>query len=227
MASRKLPHLNKRLSSLRPIQEERSLPSSPVRQSHGVTTYIPDSIHTGLQAISLFETLDSTEEVARWLQMYHLPKYIPAFRKNGVTGRLLLGLTNEELRDVLGVRSLKDRRTIMDGICYLEDTLIGGGGSNGYPEDGRILTHLSNERLVLIWIRYAVIAQTIATATLFFLGDMPAEKSHNSILVTACVLCVAGIVALLVSNFVHCIATLIIYISSCQHHNANSAWSCF
>lgn len=202
MPERRSLQLSNALRDVLPEQLERPLPSSPVLQSHGLTTHIPDAVHTGLRAVCLFETLDSTEEVTAWLHLLDLDRYCSTFIEHGITGRVLLGLNARELRDSLGVMRLKDRRTLIDGIRYLEERLIGGGKS-GYPEDGRILTHLSNERLLLLWIRYSIVAQTVAIAILFLLGDIPVGKVSRKIVAASFAFIAGGVCAQLVSHTVY------------------------
>lgn len=131
-----------------------------------------------MAAASAFETLESPAEVATWLRAIHLPQYVSTFVAHGVSFGTLLTLTSAELRDALGVRPLAHRRLLLDGIAYLAETLHEETIA-ALPEDGRILTHLSNERTYLGWCRGVILLLAVATSTLQLelrtdpLGDSP------------------------------------------------------
>lgn len=130
-----------------------------------MSTSYSASIHVGLQAAKMFHDMDSPEAVTEWLSALNMEVYTDAFRKHSVTGSLLLSLTPTELRRTLGVKNIRDRRAIIDAVCYLKEALS-VATRTVIPEDGRILTHLSNERIFLAWVRLALILQTTAVATI-------------------------------------------------------------
>lgn len=125
----------------------------------------PSSVRAGLQCSSFFETNESSDEVTKWLEALGMHEYIPAFKDQDVNRDTLLSLNSVELRKNLGVKKLKDRRVILEGISYLAQAIC-SDTKKILPEDGRILTHLSNERIFLQWIRFGVILLTFALATL-------------------------------------------------------------
>lgn len=152
-----------------------------------------DSVRAGLQSAAAFQKMDSTEEVAEWLRAIGMAAYIPEFRAQSVTGNTLLSLNSVELRQTLGVASLKDRRVFLDSICYLNQVLC-MDTRKALPEDGRILTHLSNERLFLVWLRFSIIMQTVAIATLRLV--VTNKENNRSVTVVSAVVSVAAIVAI-------------------------------
>lgn len=152
-----------------------------------------DSVRAGLQSAALFQKMDSTEEVAAWLREIGMASYIPEFRAQSVTGNTLLSLNSVELRKTLGVTKLRDRRIFLDNICYLNQVLC-LDTRKALPEDGRILTHLSNERLFLVWLRFSIIMQTVAIATLRLV--VINEENDSSVTIASSVITVAAIVAL-------------------------------
>ncbi|MCP3678352.1 MAG: hypothetical protein GY721_12415, partial [Deltaproteobacteria bacterium] len=59
----------------------------------------------------------SVREVARWMENdVNLPEYSPSFIKNQLTGVDLIGLTNNMLRDDLGIKLLGHRQHILRAI---------------------------------------------------------------------------------------------------------------
>lgn len=138
--------------------------SSFFLRPHPYATRCPP-VRAGLAAASAFETLESPAEVATWLRAIHLPQYVPTFVAHGVSFGTLLTLNSVELRDALGVKPLAHRRLLLDGIAYLEETLHEDTVA-ALPEDGRILTHLSNERTYLGWCRGVILLLAVATSTL-------------------------------------------------------------
>lgn len=139
-------------------------------------------VRAGLAAASAFETLESPAEVATWLRAIHLPQYVSTFVAHGVSFGTLLTLNSVELRDALGVKPLAHRRLLLDGIAYLAETLHEETIA-ALPEDGRILTHLSNERTYLGWCRGVILLLAVATSTLQLevrpeaVGDSPAPRA--------------------------------------------------
>jgi hypothetical protein len=164
-----------------------------VRQSVGISTHIPDAGRAGLRAAAHFETMDSSEEVVAFLREMNLPRYEHAFRAHGVTGKTLLSLNTAELRDSLGVARLKDRRAILDAVGYLEEALAYESRMI-LPEDGRILTHLSNDGLFLKWLRLGVLLQTIAVGTIRYV-DIRSQASQLYVVLTSFVTSIVGIAA--------------------------------
>src|SRR5215468_6325710 len=57
-------------------------------------------------------------DVADWLRMLGLEQYEPAFRENGIDGRVLPDLTAEDLKD-LGVSLVGHRRRLLKAIAAL------------------------------------------------------------------------------------------------------------
>lgn len=129
--------------------------------------------------------MDDTEEVIEWLQAIDMDAYSSVFREHSVTGYILLSLNSAELRETLGVAKLGDRRIFLDNIQYLNQVLS-LETSKAIPEDGRILTHLSNERLFLSWQRLSIILQTTAVATLRLVSIN--KENEKSIIVISSVL---------------------------------------
>jgi ABC-type sulfate transport system permease component len=64
------------------------------------------------------------------------------------------------------------------------------------PEDGRILTHLSNDGLFLKWLRLAVLMQTIAVGTIQYV-DIRSQARQLYVVLTSFVTSVVGIAACL------------------------------
>lgn len=159
----------------------RAVYGAQVRRSEGVTTRIPEAARVGMRSAAFFETMDSTEEVAQFLRELDMAPYIASFRANGVTGNTLMSLNSIELRETLGVQKLRDRRMLMDAIMYLSEAL-GEDARRSLPEDGRILTHLSNEITFLAWLRWSVVLQTLAVANLRLIS---LKSDRNKLEVTA------------------------------------------
>lgn len=152
------------------------------------------TIRGGLQAVSCFQLMDSVEEVAEWLQLIGMEQYIPVFRSQSVTGDTLISLNSVELRKTLGVTKLKDRRIFLESIHYLSQALCMDTMTT-IPEDGRILTHLSNERIFLTWVRFSVILHTVSIATVR-LTNHSNEKNRNYITAIASVISTLATIAL-------------------------------
>ena len=123
------------------------------------------SVRAGILTHRLFRDMNCRESVTEWLHAIGMELYIPIFEQHAITGEILLSLTSIELQKSLGVKRLKDRRILLEGIEYLQQTLSLETKAT-LPEDGRILTHLSNERIVLQWIRFSIILQTVGVATI-------------------------------------------------------------
>lgn len=154
-----------------------------------------ESARGGLLGATHLETMHSTEEVARWLSTIGMADYAPVFRAQGVTGRTLLSLNTAELRKTLGVAKLRDRRTILEQIKYLREA-YSEDSRKVLPEDGRILTHLSNERIFLGWMRFAIIMQTAAIATMR-LVNLVNNENNTEVRAMSGLLCALAIVAVL------------------------------
>lgn len=135
-----------------------------------------DSTRGGLLDAAHLESMNSTEEVARWLSTIGMAEYAPVFRAQGVTGNTLLSLNSAELRKTLGVAKLKHRRALLKRVKYLNEA-YSSHSRHVLPEDGRILTHLANERIFLAWVRFAVIMQTAAVATIRLLNLTNGENN--------------------------------------------------
>ncbi|PXF46382.1 hypothetical protein BWQ96_03881 [Gracilariopsis chorda] len=170
-----------------------SLPAT-TRRLKKLVSPAPTAVAAGLRTYTLFENMDSTEEVVRWLFAIGMQKYTAAFRTHAVTGSSLLSLNTIELSQTLGVSKLKDRRIILEGIAYLRQTLS-SESRHSIPEDGRILTHLSNERVFLSWLRLAIILQTVAIATVRLENpvvdrNVPYIKAFNIVLSVLAILIV-------------------------------------
>lgn len=179
---------------LRGARRRRLATAANVRTSAGTRTHIGAMGIVGLRTAALFETNDSTEEVAEFLRELNLSVYIASFRAHAVTGSVLLSLTSAELRDALGVAKLKDRRIVMDAIAYLKEQ-IDPMRCYVLPEDGRILTHLSNEVTVLAWYRFGVVMMTMGAASLRLVNlKTELNKSHVVILSSILAVLSAGAV---------------------------------
>jgi SAM domain (Sterile alpha motif) len=61
--------------------------------------------------------------VEMWLTDTHLPHLIPLFAKNEVDGITLINLTQEELREEVGIRSLGERKKVYENIQKLKFSL--------------------------------------------------------------------------------------------------------
>lgn len=162
------------------------------RQGTGMGKQIPDWARAGLKSAALSVAMDSTEEVARWLEELGMVQYVPSFRAQSVTGNVLLSLNSAELRITLGVTKLKDRRVLIDAIDYLRQTLA-VDAKVVLPEDGRILTHLSNERLFLVWLRFCVVMQTVAMATVRLENTSNGENTRYVVVCAAFLALLAAI----------------------------------
>ena len=57
-------------------------------------------------------------DVADWLQELGFERYEAAFRENDVDAELMLGLTDNDLKDI-GVNSLGHRRRLLEAIAAL------------------------------------------------------------------------------------------------------------
>jgi hypothetical protein len=62
--------------------------------------------------------------VADWLRALGLERYEAAFRENDVDAELLLGLTDNDLKDI-GVNSLGHRRRLLEAIAALRQRRTG------------------------------------------------------------------------------------------------------
>lgn len=103
--------------------------------------------------------------VASWLTRLGLGEYAPAFIAAGVTPATLLSVTSSELRHQLGVTRLAHRRLILVEVARQREQQAPLHLGFSTPEHGRILTHLSNDRLLLLWVRVAVVMLTLAVAS--------------------------------------------------------------
>lgn len=175
---------------LRAAQRRRQA-AAAARVSRGANTHIPETARVGLRAAALFETMDSVEEVADFLREMDMRQHIATFRAHAVTGATLMSLNGYELRETLGVAKLRDRRAIMDAIFYLHEQLD-PLRNYSLPEDGRILTHLSNEVTFLAWMRFVVILLTVSVATVR-LTDLGSGSNKVSVAATGVVVCLTAV----------------------------------
>lgn len=173
--------------------------SSSVRHPTWTQGEVHSSVRAALKTDTLFRNLKNTEDVEEWLYAINMESYVPIFKEHSVTGNILLSLTSVELQKTLGIANLKDRRTIINGIKYLEQTLS-PEANIVLPEDGRILTHLSNERIVLLWIRFTIILQTVAVATVR-LESPDHETSTSRIGVISSLISAVAILAVIYGTF--------------------------
>lgn len=136
-----------------------------------------------------------THVVADWLRSINKSRYIPNFNDNDVTARNVLALNTAELQQI-GVKSLADRRAILQEVNRLESEPVPEFLHNFTTEHGRILTHLSNERLLLIWLRVAVVMLIAAVGTYNITWQFPIDdQSFPYVQLTSILLtCVAMIV---------------------------------
>lgn len=188
-----LDRVERNAVGLRGARRRRVAAATTVRRSAGARTHIGAMGVIGLRTAALFETNDSTEEVAEFLRALGLGTYIASFRAHAVTGDVLMSLTSAELRDTLGVAKLKDRRTVMDAVDYLReqwDPKL----AYALPEDGRILTHLSNEVTMLAWLRFGVVLLTMAVASLR-LVDLKTGSNQRHVVVMSTFLAVLASLA--------------------------------
>jgi len=158
-----------------------------------------ESVRVGIRSPALFETMDSTEEVAEWLRAIGMSEYIPVFRAQSVTGCTLLSLNSVELRKTLGVTNLKDRRIIMEGVCYLRQS-VADSAKKTIPEDGTILTQQSNERTFLAYLRFSILMHTVAMATVRLL-NVDNRENAAEVLTAASLLCVLAVGVLLYGTY--------------------------
>lgn len=124
-------------------------------------------------------------EVADFLREFQMGQYVASFRANAVTGSTLLSLNSVELRKTLGVTKLRDRRMIMDAIVYLKETQ---DSRRTLPEDGRILTHLSNEVTVLSWLRFGANLLLVSIANLRLL-DLSSGSNKRAVVALSFIVC--------------------------------------
>lgn len=94
------------------------------------------------------ETTDN--EVMQFLISIGYSQYVELFSRKRVAGEMLHSLSNVELRDDLGITSLRHRREILNAIANANQPMF---NPPGLPEFGRILTHLSNMRSLHSWLR--------------------------------------------------------------------------
>lgn len=128
-------------------------------------TTMQGAISDGLDSAIFFKSMEDTEEVIQWLRAIGMHAYISTFRSHAVTAEILLSLTSKELRKSLDITRLKDRRTILEAIICLKQT-VSPEATLSIPEDGRILTHLNNERMFLVWPRLSLLLNIVAIATI-------------------------------------------------------------
>lgn len=176
---------------LRSAQRRRQARAAEVRRSSGCMTRIPETARVGLRAAALFETMDSVEEVADFLREMDMGRYIATFRAHAVTGNTLISLSAIELRKTLGVEKLRDRRAILDAIVYLQEQL-NPLGNYTLPEDGRILTHLSNEVTFLAWVRLTVVILTVSVASVRLI-NLSSQSNKTAVVATSALVCLAAV----------------------------------
>ncbi|CAN8065981.1 unnamed protein product [Agarophyton chilense] len=150
---------------------------------------------------SVQRNMESTEEVLRWLRGTGMSQHLASFRAYAITGSSLVGLNSIELDKILGVVKLADRRKILEGIEYLRQ-VFSVESRRSIPEDGRILTHLSNERVFLSWVRFAVILQTVAIATVRLENDSK-DSSIPFVLAVSVTVTVLAFLALVYGTYMY------------------------
>lgn len=129
--------------------------------------------------IPCVHSVHDPELVSDWLRLLGMEAYIPQFLTHQVTAKTLLSLNSADLRHI-GVNRLADRRVILDEIRRQCLEPVPHHLSQTTPEDGRILTHMSNERLLLIWCRIVLIVLTIAVAAINLRGNDNSENQKQS-----------------------------------------------
>ena len=75
-------------------------------------------------------------DVADWLRTLGFERYEAAFRENDVDAELLLGLTDNDLKDI-GVNSLGHRRRLLEAIAALRHGGTPAGNSVRSPSAGQ------------------------------------------------------------------------------------------
>src|SRR5438093_9147408 len=73
-------------------------------------------------------------DVAEWLRGLGLEQYAPAFRDNDIDAEVLRRLTGEDLRE-LGIRSIGNRRRLLDAISALAGAVLASVASTGASLD--------------------------------------------------------------------------------------------
>lgn len=141
--------------------------------------------------------------VASWLARLGLSEYAPSFIAAGVTPATLLSVTSSELQHQLGVTRLAHRRLILVEVARQREEKAPLHLAFSTPEHGRILTHLSNDRLLLLWVRVAVVMLTLAVASVGL--TPPAEQPYAVTKLPALMFVVLAVVAVVyaLTRFVH------------------------
>lgn len=141
-----------------------------------------------------------THVVVDWLNNINQEKYIPNFVQNNISARTLLSLTSAELKHI-GVDRLADRRTILDEIELVKKEPVPEFLHNFTTEHGRILTHLSNDRLLLIWLRIAIVMLIAAVGSLRLGREDPDAAPTSFIKFTSMLLALMAIIITFYASF--------------------------
>lgn len=143
--------------------------------------------------------------VASWLARLGLSEHAPSFIAAGVTPATLLSVTSSELRYQLGVSRLAHRRLILVEVARQREQTAPLYLAFSTPEHGRILTHLSNDRLLLLWVRVAVVILTLAVASVGLTPPTAAQQPYADTKLPAVVFVVLAVVAVVyaLTRFVH------------------------
>lgn len=141
-----------------------------------------------------------THVVADWLRSIGKPEYIRNFQENDVTARNVLSLNNEELQ-YIGVSRLADRRHILQEVQRLQNEPVPEFLHNFTTEHGRILTHLGNERLLLLWLRVSIVMLIAAVGTYSLNQQYSVEGTGPSIQLTAILLACLSILVTVYASY--------------------------
>lgn len=143
------------------------------------------------------ECAHHTHVVADWLRSVNKAEYISNFHDNDVTARNVLSLNTAELK-YIGVKSLADRRAILQEVGRLANEPVPEFLHNFTTEHGRILTHLSNDRLLLIWLRVAVVMliAAVGTYSIGYRFETPDENQPTVQLTSVLLVCLAVLVTI-------------------------------
>lgn len=194
------PRRRKAPTLFNPVESYRC-PRNP-DHDHSVPLSVPSCLHAALRVDNSFApcaacTHDPTF-VSHWLRHLGLAQYVTPFANRQVTPAELVTLNSPDLR-ALGVRSLAHRRTLLAEIARLRKEPVPTHLHVVHAEHGRILTHLSNERLALLWARFCLIMQIAAVATIRINAD--ARSPWDLISVTSVLLSSLSIVVVLYAAY--------------------------
>lgn len=149
---RTIPRTREPMATLLPVQTEIAVESEVPGKSNEV---------------------NSIEDVTNFLRSIGVNQYAEQFTLNEIDGRMLRSLSSQELRDDLHVKSLRDRRVILQAVAKLsasDDDLV-VDICDKLPEHGRILDHLSNVRTYHSWLRVGVQFLSFSIVTLRLAPD--------------------------------------------------------